>query len=92
MLVALVLVSIAFVAQSVYLLYFKQQIKDIGKQLSFISKNHSFKFIQIQIRSKEMYEAQLCNMLLNNQRELNRQFIQKNKEVNATIVSLSHDI
>ncbi|XID95603.1 sensor histidine kinase [Paenibacillaceae bacterium WGS1546] len=93
MLIALILVSIALLAQTVYFVYYKQQIKHIGKQLSFISKNHSFKFIHVQIGSKEIYElVQLCNVLLHNQRELNQQYIQKHEDVNATIVSLSHDI
>ena len=34
----------------------------------------------------------LCNVLLRKQRELNQEFNQKNEEINATIVSLSHDI
>lgn len=93
MLIALILLSIIFIAQTAYLLYYKNQIKDIGTQLSFISKHHSFKFIQTQIKPKEISRLiDLCNTQLRNQRELNQEFIQKSEEINATIVSLSHDI
>ncbi|WP_100012994.1 sensor histidine kinase [Lentibacillus sediminis] len=93
MLIALILLSIALIIQTVYILYYKNQIKDIGNQLAFISKHNSFKFIQTQIKPKEIYQLiNLCNTILRNQRELNQEFIKKSEEINATIVSLSHDI
>ncbi|UJL45422.1 HAMP domain-containing histidine kinase [Virgibacillus sp. NKC19-16] len=93
MLIALILLSVALIIQTIYLLYYKKQIKDIGNQLSFISKHNSFKFIQTQIKPKEISRLiDLCNTLLRNQRELNQEFIKKSEEINATIVSLSHDI
>lgn len=89
----IILLSVALIAQTVYLLSYKKQIKDIGNQLFFISKHQSFKFILLQLKPKEVYRlVELCNQLLRDQRELSQQFIQKNEEVNATIVSLSHDI
>ncbi len=78
MIIALILLSIALTIQTVYLLYYKKQIKDIGNQLSFISQHHSFKFIQTQIKPKEIARLiDLCNTLLSNQRELNQDFIKK---------------
>ncbi|PAV28115.1 hypothetical protein CIL05_18590 [Virgibacillus profundi] len=93
MLVALLLLAAAFIIQTVYIMYYRKQIRDIGNQLSFISKHNSFKFIQTQIKPKEISRLiDLCNTLLRNQRELNQEFIKKSEEINATIVSLSHDI
>lgn len=93
MLIALILISIAFIIQTVYLLYYKNQVKDIGNQLTFISKHHSFKFIQSQIKPKEIYQLmEVCNTFLRKQRDQNQAFIKKNEEINQTIVSLSHDI
>jgi len=93
MVVLLITLSILLIIVTVYLLYYKSQIKEIGNQLSFISEHYSFKFIQTQIKPKEISQLiELCNMLLNNQRELNQQFIRRNEEINETIVSLSHDI
>ncbi|WP_051359520.1 sensor histidine kinase [Paucisalibacillus globulus] len=93
MLIALLLLSIALIIQSLYLMYYKSQIKDIGKQLSFISEHNSFKFIQTQIKPKEIHQLiNLCNTMLRNQRELNQEFLKKNEEINAAIVNLSHDI
>ncbi|GAB2569519.1 sensor histidine kinase [Gracilibacillus alcaliphilus] len=93
MLIALILVSVIFMLQTIYFMYYKSQVKDIGEQLSFISKHHSFKFIQTQIKPKEIYQLiDVCNTLLRNQREQNQAFIRKNEEINETIVSLSHDI
>jgi len=93
MIIALILLSTALLAQTVYFLYYKNQIKDIGNQLSFISKHDSFKFVHIQVRPKEIYQlVDICNSLLRGQRELNQQFIKKNEEINTTIISLSHDI
>lgn len=87
------LLSVLLIIQTVYLLYYKNQIKDIGNQLSFISKNNSFKFIHTQLKPQEIHRlTTLCNTLLSNQRDLNQKFIKKNNEVNATIVNLSHDI
>lgn len=93
MFIALILLSVVLTAQTIYFIYYKNQIKDIGDQLSFILKHDSFKFIQTQIKPKEIYQlVDLCNVLLRKQRELNEEFNQKNEEINATIVSLSHDI
>src|SRR5699024_8313592 len=93
MLIALILLSVAFIIQTIYFIYYKNQIKEIGNQLSFIAKHHSFKFIQTQIKPKEIYRLiTVCNTLLRQQRELNQEFIQKSEAINTTIVSLSHDI
>lgn len=93
MLIVLILLSFAIIIQSLYLLSYKKQIKDIGTQLSFISTHHSFKFIQTQMKPKEISRLiDLCNTLLRNQRELNQDFIKKSEAINETIVSLSHDI
>lgn len=93
MLIALVVVSLLLLVQFSYHLYYKSQIKDISRQLAFISQNDSFKLIQSQLKPQEIFHlTQLCNTLLQQQRELNQQFIKKNEEINATITSLSHDI
>ncbi|MBO0994420.1 sensor histidine kinase [Bacillus sp. SD088] len=93
MLIALILLSIALIIQTAYLIYYKSQVKDIGNQLAFISEHDSFKFIQTQIKPKEIYRLiDLCNRLLRNQRKQNQAFIKKSEEINETIVSLSHDI
>lgn len=93
MVVLLITLSVLLIIVTIYLLYYKSQIRAIGNQLAFISEHHSFKFIQTQIKPKEISQLiNLCNTLLNSQRELNQQFINKNDEINATIVSLSHDI
>lgn len=93
MLITLILLSIALILQTIYIMYYKNQIKDIGGQLSFISKHNSFKFIQTQIKPKEIHQLiTLCNTLLRDQRELNQEYLKKNEEINATIVNLSHDI
>ena len=93
MLIALVLASLALIIQTIYLIYYKSQIKDIENQLAFISKHDSFKFIQTQIKPKEIYQLiDVCNTLLRNQRKQNQDFISKSEEINETIISLSHDI
>lgn len=93
MIILLLTLSILLIFTIIYLLYYKKQIKEIGSQLAFISKHDSFKFIQTQIKPKEISQlVELCNTLLDNQKELKQQFIKKNEEINATIVSLSHDI
>ncbi|MFA1821894.1 sensor histidine kinase [Virgibacillus oceani] len=93
MVVLVVTLSLLLIIVTSYLLYYKSQIKEIGNQLAFISKHHSFKFIQSQIKPKEIsHLIDVCNRLLHNQRELKQQFIHKNEEINTTIVSLSHDI
>lgn len=79
--------------QTVYILYYKNQVRDIGNQLAFISEHDSFKFIQSQIKPKELYQLMnLCNELLREKREQNQEFERKSEEINETIVSLSHDI
>jgi len=89
----LITLSILLIIATIYLLYYKSQIKEIGNQLAFISDHNSFKFIQTQIKPKEISQLiDLCNNMLNDQRELNQEFIKRNEEINATIVSLSHDI
>lgn len=93
LIITIILLSVALIIQTVYLLYYRKQIHDIGNQLSFISQHNSFKFIQTQMKPKEISRLiDLCNMLLQNQRELNQDFIKKSEEINSTIVSLSHDI
>jgi len=89
----LIVITVVLILQSVYLVYYKNQIKDIGNQLSFISEHHSFKMIQTQIKPKELNRLiHLCNAMLRNQRRLNQNFIEQKEEINATIMSLSHDI
>lgn len=91
--IALIMLTVALITQTAYLMYYKFQIKDIGDQLAFISEYHSFKFIQTQIKPKEIYRLiNLCNTMLINQRKLTQEFIKKNGEVNSVITSLSHDI
>jgi|SRR5690625_123504 len=93
MFITLTLVSIAFTIQTIYLLCYKRQIRGIGNQLSFILKHESFKLIQLQFKPKEILRlVELCNMMLRHKRELNNEFTEKSEEINATIVSLSHDI
>jgi len=93
MLIIVILLIMLLILQTIYLLYYKSQIKDIGNQLSFISKHHSFKFIQTQIKPREISSLiDRCNTILRKQRELNQEFIHKSEEINTTIVSLSHDI
>ncbi|WP_078392663.1 sensor histidine kinase [Shouchella patagoniensis] len=93
MLIALVLLSSALIIQTVYVLYYKKQIKEIGDQLSFITKHDSFKFIQTQMKPNEIVQLiDVCNTMLRHQRDMNQQFIKKSEEINTTIVSLSHDI
>ncbi|WP_042224209.1 sensor histidine kinase [Oceanobacillus manasiensis] len=93
MVVLLIVLFLLIIFESIYILYYKRQIKEIGEQLAFISKHHSFKFIQTQMKPKEIsHLIDSCNVMLRTQREMNQQFIRKNEEMNATIVSLSHDI
>ncbi|WP_040984188.1 sensor histidine kinase [Oceanobacillus jeddahense] len=93
MLIAILLISLALIIQTIYLIYYKSQIKDIGTQLAFISKHDSFKFIHTQIKPKEIYQLiDVCNSLLRNQRKQNQKFVKKSEEINETIVNLSHDI
>lgn len=93
MTVILVITICAVIILSIYLLYYRRQIKAIADQLDFISKHDSFKFIHSQIKPKEISRLiDLSNNLLQDQRELKQQFNDKNEEINTTIVSLSHDI
>jgi signal transduction histidine kinase len=93
MIVIVIVLAGLLLVQTVYLFYYKSQIRDIGNQLSFILRHRSLKFIGTQIRPKEIDTlAETLNGLLRDQRELDRQFIRKNEEMNATITSLSHDI
>lgn len=88
-----ILLSVLLILQSIYFIYYKRQIKAIGKQLAFISEHDSFKFIHTQIKPKEIsHLIGLCNTMLRKNRELNQEFIHKSSEINETIVSLSHDI
>ena len=91
--VALILLLLICIGLAVYLRIYKKQIREISNQLDFISKNHSFKFIQTQIKPDEVYQLiERCNSLLREKRELHQEFIKKNDEINGTIVNLSHDI
>ncbi|WP_339208067.1 HAMP domain-containing sensor histidine kinase [Paenibacillus sp. FSL K6-3182] len=91
--IVLIVILAALIIQSVYLVYYKNQIKDIGNQLSFISDHHSFKMIQTQIKPKEIHRLiDLCNAMLRDQRKLKQDFIEQKEEIHATIMSLSHDI
>ncbi len=44
MVVLCTLLFFLLIIQTVYFLYYKSQIKEIGNQLAFIQKHHSFKF------------------------------------------------
>lgn len=93
MVVALIIVSVLLLLQSGYLLLYRSQIRDIGKQLDFIGKHGSFKWISTQIKPPEVERLMgSCNVLLQRQRELEQQFARRNEEINTTIISLSHDI
>lgn len=93
MLAALLIVSLLLVLQTGYGLYYKSQIRDIGRQLDFIGKHDSFKLITTQLQSRDMSRlVESCNELLRERRALNQRFIQKNEEIHETIASLSHDI
>ena len=88
-----ILLSLALIGLLIYLIYYKKQIKNIGDQLEFILDNQSFKFIQSQIRPQEIMRLiELCNMTLESQRSIERNFTSRNEIVNQTIVNLSHDI
>ncbi|UQZ35435.1 hypothetical protein C2I18_19045 [Paenibacillus sp. PK3_47] len=91
--IVLAVLAAALIVQTVYLLNYKSQIKHISSQLSFIMKHNSLKFIETQLKPKEIDSLiHECNELLNRQRAVDQQFIRKNEEINATITSLSHDI
>jgi len=93
MLAALLIVSLLLVLQTGYGLYYRRQIRDVGRQLDFIGKHDSFKLITTQLQSRELSRlVESCNELLRERRALNQRFIQKNEEIHETIASLSHDI
>lgn len=93
MLLALVLLATLCIVLIIYILYYKRQISDIGKQLAFISTHDSLKFIQTQMKPKELaLLIDHCNTVLQNKRQLNQLFIRKNDAINSTIIHLSHDI
>ncbi|WP_404458275.1 sensor histidine kinase [Oceanobacillus kapialis] len=93
MLILLIALSLLLIISTIYILYYRNQIKDIGNQLAFITKHHSFKLIHTQIKPKEIsHLIDRCNVMLKTQREMDQQFIKKNEEINSTIASLSHDI
>lgn len=93
MIMLLTVLLILLVAQTIYLLHYKTQIRDIGNQLHFIMQNRSFKRIETQLRPREiMTLIEGYNQLLDLQKKADRQYGRKNEEINATIVSLSHDI
>ncbi|MBW4080153.1 sensor histidine kinase KdpD [Paenibacillus sp. S150] len=93
MVIAIIALAALLTAQTVYLLYYRRQIKDIVEQLAFISAFDSFKFVETQIKPKEISDLiGICNEILNKQRELVLRFERRNEEINTTIVSLSHDI
>lgn len=93
MLITLVLLATLCMVLIIYILYYKRQINDIGKQLVFISTHDSFKFIYTQMKPKELAVLiDQCNTVLQNQRQLNQQFTRKSDAINSTIIHLSHDI
>ncbi|ASA23260.1 sensor histidine kinase [Paenibacillus donghaensis] len=93
MLAVSILLMVLLIGQSLYLFYYKNQIKDIANQLAFISKHHSFKFIETQIKPKEIDSLiRECNGLLTRIRAVDQQAALRNEEVNDTVISLSHDI
>lgn len=93
MLFALGALAALLLAQTVYLLLYKRQVGAIAGQLAFIAGHESLKFVETQLKAKEIGDmADTCNRLLERQRELERRFARRNEEINATIVSLSHDI
>jgi signal transduction histidine kinase len=93
MLAALLIVSLLLVLQTGCGLYYRRQIRDVGRQLDFIGKHDSFKLITTQLQSRELSRlVESCNELLRERRAQNQRFIQKNEEIHETIASLSHDI
>lgn len=89
----IVLLTILLITQSLYFLYYRRQIRNIGDQLEFILDKNSLKFIQSQIRPKEIIRLiELCNKILERSRHIERNFLSRNEVINQTIVSLSHDI
>lgn len=93
MVFAIIALSIALLVQSIYMLTYRRQVKDMASQLAFILEHRSFKLIHTQMKPQEIYAlAEQCNRLLTEQRKINEQFLIRNEEVNTTIVSLSHDI
>ncbi|AIQ45723.1 hypothetical protein R70723_07335 [Paenibacillus sp. FSL R7-0273] len=92
-LIILVLLILLVIVQTVYILHYKSQVRNIGNQLSFIMEHHSFKFITTQLKPREISSlVRECNALLDRQRAVDQRFSRKNEEMNATITSLSHDI
>ncbi|WP_020616461.1 sensor histidine kinase [Paenibacillus daejeonensis] len=94
MLVALIIILAGIVALLTgYILVYRRQIRSIGEQLAFIAEHDSLKYVEIQLHSPEIRQvSDTCNQLLDKQREMSRQTTLHNEEINATIVSLSHDI
>lgn len=79
--------------QSFYLLNYKNQIKQISSQLSFIMEHQSRKLVATQLKPREIGRlVRECNNLLSRQRAMGEQFSRKNQEMNLAITSLSHDI
>lgn len=93
MIAVMVILAVLLLAQTCYLLYYRHQIKDIGNQLDFTFRHQSLKFLHTQIKPREINRlVQMCNELLESRRASEQRAIQRNSEINTTIVSLSHDI
>lgn len=93
MLYIIIILVILFIAQTIYLHYYRMEIKNISKQLGFIIEHQSFKFLKTDIRPNEIMSLiNNCNAMLESSRELNQRNIERNEMINQTIVSLSHDI
>lgn len=92
-LVILILLATLLIAQTIYLLNYRRQVKQISSQLSFIMEHESRKQIVTQLKPKEIGRlVQDCNNLLSRQTEMGEQFSRKNQEMNLAVTSLSHDI
>ncbi|SEO86922.1 Histidine kinase-, DNA gyrase B-, and HSP90-like ATPase [Amphibacillus marinus] len=93
MLIAVIILSIICFLQMSYILYYRSQIREIGQQLTFISKHDSLKLLQTQLKPTEIYQlTEFCNQLLRQQREQKQELAVKSEEISTTIVNLSHDI
>lgn len=91
-LIALVILLL-LLGQTVFLLNYRRQVKQISSQLSFIMEHDSRKQVVTQLKPKEIGRlVQDCNNLLSRQSAMGEQFSRKNQEMNLAVTSLSHDI
>ncbi|MFS0722444.1 sensor histidine kinase [Paenibacillus sp. 1P07SE] len=88
-----IILAFLLAGQTIYMLVYRRQIRDIGQQLAFIVTHDSFKFVETQLHTQEIrLLSGKCNEMLEQQRQLRSLSAQRHEEINATIVNLSHDI